>query len=65
MRKPRLRQQPPKQLGSADDAGLAPLDFHAHDGPNNTFIAIRIINNTASPPVNLLWLPLGDSITWG
>lgn len=34
--------------------------FHAHDGPNNTFAAIRIINSTASPAVDLLYAEFFD-----
>eukprot|EP01052_Picozoa_sp_SAG31_P011497 SAG31_NODE_652_length_13181_cov_14.268155_6_plen_219_part_00 len=33
---------------------------HWHDGPNNTFSAIRIINTTATPPINLLYAEFAD-----
>lgn len=33
---------------------------HWHDGPNNTFSAIRVINTTASPPINLLYAEFAD-----
>lgn len=39
-----------------DDGVPPPLKIHAHDGPNNTFSAIRIINETAG--INLLWVGL-------
>ena len=41
------------------DASLTPLpNFHPHDGPNNTYVALRVINETAGvipPPPFLLW----------
>jgi len=40
--------------------GKKPLSFHAHDGPNNTFSAIRIINTTATPPIDLLYAEFAD-----
>merc|ERR1711935_876299 len=31
-----------------------------HDGPNNTFVAIRIINTTSTPPVDMLYAEFAD-----
>eukprot|EP00041_Stephanoeca_diplocostata_P025266 m.657476 g.657476 ORF g.657476 m.657476 type:complete len:563 (-) comp22713_c0_seq8:2129-3817(-) len=44
----------------ASGSRIEPEKFSAHDGPNNTFSAIRIINTTATPPVNLLYAEFTD-----
>ena len=46
----------------AGAGGRKPLSFHAHDGPNNTFSAIRIINTTATPPIDLLYAEYGCTV---
>ena len=42
------------------DVAMPEFKSHPHDGPNNTFIAIRIINHTATPPVDLLYAEFAD-----
>ena len=46
---------PPSPGPGPPGPGPPGTNVHFHDGPNNTFIALRIINSTASPPVDMMY----------
>ena len=46
--------------GGGGGGGIQAKFQNFHDGPNNTFVAIRIINTTSTPPVDMLYAEFAD-----